>query len=103
LISIQAIVIRWRKGTPAEFWEEFSVDGKQMSYTAICTALTVERTEEAATIAKRARIDYGPDFEATFCYRKGGCRSVVMTDQRSIAKKAALLKAQGRYKSATDQ
>lgn len=86
-------------GAPADFWTEFSMDGRRMSYTAICALLTTERNDDAATVAKKARIDYGDDFGNHFSYRKGPNRFIVLKDDIAIAKKAAFLKKNGTYRT----
>lgn len=70
-----------------------------MSYTAICTLLAAERNDDAASIAKRARLDYGSDFDTYFNYRKGSNRLIVLRDDTAIAKKVAILKKNGTYRT----
>ena len=88
----QAVVERYREGTPEEFWAEFRDEkGKYLSYTAIVARLTAERVEENAAIAKRARTEYGDAFSSVFSYRKGSTR-IVMKDPTRIAIKYRQLK-----------
>ena len=78
------MVERFRRGTPEEFWHDFSDKGRYLSFTAIAARLTAERVEENGALAKRARLEYGDNFDSTFSYRKGSTH-IVMKDPTRIA------------------
>lgn len=79
------MVERFRRGTPEEFWHDFSDNkGRYLSFTAIAARLTAERVEENGRLAKRARIEYGDTFDSIFSYRKGSTH-MVMKDPTRIA------------------
>jgi uncharacterized protein YycO len=78
------VVERWRKGTPDQFWAEFSGDGKNMSFTAITKRLRQIRVTEDQELAEKARQEYGDSFATTFSYRRGG-NIYIMTDPTTIA------------------
>jgi hypothetical protein len=81
------VVERFRRGTPDEFWHDFTDNkGRYLSFTAIVARLTAERVEENRTLAKRARTEYGNTFDSVFSYRKG-CVYMVMKDPTRIANK----------------
>jgi hypothetical protein len=79
------VVERWRQGTPAEFWAEFSSDGKHLSFTAIVERLRLSRKAQDERISVIAKAEYGASFAEHFYYRKGGSTRV-MTDPAIIAK-----------------
>lgn len=79
------VVERWREGTPTQFWAEFSVDGKYMSFAAITKHLRQMRIAKDQKLAEKARQEYGDSFAATFSYRRGG-NIFIMTDPSTIAK-----------------
>jgi len=81
----------YRKGTPSEFWERFSVDGKTLSFTAIIAILRSERMVADAVLAEQVREEYGEDFEKEFSYRRGSER-LVMSKPCAIAKQYRKLK-----------
>jgi hypothetical protein len=78
------IVERWRKGTPNQFWAEFSVDGKHMTFSAITKCLCETRLADDKELAEVAKQEYGDLFAQTFSYRRGG-KVFIMTDPTSIA------------------
>jgi hypothetical protein len=87
LLSFQAVVECFRRGTPEDFWRKFMDDkGKYLSFTAIAARLTTERVKENQILAERARAEYGADFESQFSYRKGSVHKV-MKDPTMIAKR----------------
>ncbi|KAG1782527.1 hypothetical protein EV702DRAFT_961133 [Suillus placidus] len=61
----------WRVISPETFWEEFSVNGKQMCYTAVVAKLRDQRRISNQATVARAREEYGHRFPACFAYRKG--------------------------------
>lgn len=87
----QIIVSRWRQGSPADFWAEFSMDGKYLTYTAIVARLAQLREAEDATLAETARSEYGSAFADTFKYRRGS-NWFVMRKPSIIAKHYRALK-----------
>lgn len=91
LSVFQVIVSRWRQGSPAEFWAEFSVDGKYLTYTAIVARLAQQREAEDATLAEAALSEYGSAFAETFKYRRGS-QWFVMQKPSIIAKHYRALK-----------
>src|ERR1700722_14622627 len=83
----QVVVECWRRGTPEEFWQEFShVNGTPMTFTGISTCLRQQRLVQDKAIAERARNEYGAAFSHFFTYRRGD-RVLVMSDSSSIAKR----------------
>jgi hypothetical protein len=82
---VQMIVERWRQSSPADFWAEFSSEGKHLSFTAITERLRLSRKAEDERICELAKIEYGTLFAETFSYRKGGVTKV-MTDPAIVAK-----------------
>jgi hypothetical protein len=92
VVSSQAVVERFRRGTPEAFWQEFVDDkGRYLSFTAIAAHLTAECLEESRTLAKRARTEYGDEFDSMFSYRKGSAY-IVMKDPTKIANRYRQLK-----------
>ena len=86
-LAHQVIVERWRRGTPAQFWVEFSHDnGTHLSFTAICKCLRAQRHAEDEVLSEKARLEFGADFDIVFSYCQGG-RCVVMSDITTIANK----------------
>lgn len=58
-----------------------------MTYTAICNSLRDGRKNADEELAKRARREYGEEFEAKFSYRTSRSSTrVVMTKASAIAK-----------------
>jgi hypothetical protein len=81
------MVERWRKGTPEEFWQEFSHDnGRRMTFTAISRHLRQQRISEDNATAERAKAEYGPSFFEHFNYTHKN-QAMEMTDATSIAKR----------------
>ncbi|KAF8810339.1 hypothetical protein BYT27DRAFT_7092465 [Phlegmacium glaucopus] len=67
------IVQRWREGSEADFWKEFSDStGTRMNYTAIITRLKTLRVEENDQLTEQAKEEYGDHFASTFVYKKNG-------------------------------
>ncbi|KAF8812084.1 hypothetical protein BYT27DRAFT_7133573 [Phlegmacium glaucopus] len=67
------IVQRWREGSEADFWKDFSDStGTRMNYTAIINRLKALRVEENNRIAEQAKKEYGDCFASMFVYRKNG-------------------------------
>jgi len=85
------IVTRWRLGTEADFWKEFSDhSGNQMTYTGIVKTLKANRVkldEDLATLVKK---EYGSQFDKIFVYRKNGALHV-KTKPSEIAKQYRIL------------
>lgn len=87
IFLLQVVVEHWRKGTPAEFWAEFSnADGKPFSFTAISRSLREQRMAEDKELSQHAQAEYGNLFATFFQYRRGG-KTYVMSDDTSIANK----------------
>lgn len=87
IFTLQVVVERWRKGTPAEFWAEFSdADGKPFSFTAITRSLREQRMAQDKEVSKQAKYEYGDQFATLFTYRRGG-KIYIMSDDASIANK----------------
>jgi hypothetical protein len=81
----KVIVKRWRKGTPEQFWSEFSEDGRHLGYTAILAQLTQERTAEDRKLSEQAKMEFGNEFAAHFSYLKDGEKRV-LSKASSVAK-----------------
>ncbi|KIJ08193.1 hypothetical protein PAXINDRAFT_54741, partial [Paxillus involutus ATCC 200175] len=77
----RAIVHRYRQGTPEEFWQEFSVDGRRMSFTTIVTCLREDRKRESEQAARTAQ-----EGSVQFTYRKGN-QVHVLTKPSAIARR----------------
>lgn len=86
------ILDRWRKGTPEEFWAEFSVEGQKMPMTMIVKHLRAIRVEEDKVLADQARREYGASFDEHFFCRKGSIR-VPLSNSTAIAKRYRELKS----------
>jgi hypothetical protein len=81
------MVERWRKGTPEEFWQEFSHDnGSKMTFTAISQHLRQQRILEDKATAEQVKAEYGLRFSEHFNYHYKN-RVMEMTDAASIAKR----------------
>ncbi|KIM35215.1 hypothetical protein M413DRAFT_79626 [Hebeloma cylindrosporum] len=87
----KVLVKRWRKGTPDQFWEEFSEGGKPLGYKSILSRLAVQRKARNDMWAQKARDEFGSSFDNTFSYVKNGQRHV-KTKAGDIAKQYCLLK-----------
>lgn len=88
------MVKRWREGTPAEFWTEFSIEGKHLSYTMILQRLRKDRHQADVEIAEKAKGEYGSAFSEKFSYIQGGVR-MEMKDPTTIAKRYRELNKEG--------
>jgi hypothetical protein len=89
ILKIQYIVERWREGSEADFWQEFSdptgTTSTRMNYTAIVNRLKELRVEENGQLVEQARKEYGDRFASTFVYRKHG-QTHVMCKSADIAR-----------------
>jgi hypothetical protein len=71
------IIQRWRQGSEADFWRDFSdTSGQRLTYTAIIDRLAQERKESDNEMANRAKQEYGDRFSEVFWYKKNGVRCV---------------------------
>ncbi|KAJ7651101.1 hypothetical protein FB45DRAFT_780421 [Roridomyces roridus] len=88
------VVEHYRKGTPEEFWREFtSPSGTRMSYTAICKTLRENRQGDDEETVERIRREYGDSFKTTFTYRCSRTKGeVVMSKASAIVKHYERLK-----------
>ena len=85
------VVTRWRLGTEADFWKEFSDDsGNRMSYTGVVKTLKANRVKLDEEIAACAKKEYGSQFREIFVYRKNGALHV-KTKPSEIAKQYWIL------------
>lgn len=81
------ILERWCKGTPEEFWAEFSdSSGKNLPMTKILKGLRAARVAEDIALAERARQEYGASFGQHFFSRQGS-NLVPLTKPTAIAKR----------------
>jgi len=81
------IALRWHRDTPENFWREFSEpNGQHWSYTKILNTLQQQRKEENEVLARRAQEEAGGGFATEYSYRKGGKRSISLTDSAAIAR-----------------
>ena len=88
---IQMIVARWRLGSEADFWKEFSDDsGNQMTYTGVVKTLKANRVKLDEEVAAFAKKEYGSQFREIFVYRKNGALHV-KTKPSEIAKQYRIL------------
>jgi hypothetical protein len=85
------LVTRWRKGTPEDFWAEFSEGGKPLGYKSILRRLAAERKATNERLHHQARNEFGTAFATMFSYMKNGQRHV-KTKASDIAKQYVLLK-----------
>ena len=69
---LQDVIKRYRQGTPEQFWEKFSQNGKRMSFTAIDSHLCLIRKEEKDRATEEARVKLGASFDSVCSYRMGG-------------------------------
>jgi hypothetical protein len=89
---VKVIVKRWRQGSEADFWREFSTaSGQRLMYTAIVDRLAQARKENDSEMASRAKQEYGDEFPKVFCYKKNGACFVKVKDCH-IAKQYRKLK-----------
>jgi len=80
------IVTRWRLGSEADFWKEFSDgNGNQMTYTGVVKTLKANRVELDENLAATAKREYGNQFKEIFVYKKNGALHV-KTKPSEIAK-----------------
>lgn len=89
--NVQILVQCWRKGSPEEFWSEFSENGKRLGYKAILARLAAERMAEDEHLSQLAKEEYGDQFSAVFSYIKGG-RQIVKVKAADIAKQYRTIK-----------
>ncbi|KAG2115289.1 uncharacterized protein F5147DRAFT_569635 [Suillus discolor] len=83
---VSAYVVEcYREGTKAQFWEEFSADGKCMTYTVIVQKLCAKRKMALAAAVEHACKEYGDKFNDLFTYWKGG-EEHVMVKPSAVAK-----------------
>jgi hypothetical protein len=94
-IFLQDIIHRYRQSTPENFWNEFSVDGHRMSFTAVVAELRKQRKNNNQHIVALAHKEFGELFDSNFSYRKGG-DSYVMADASAIARQYQRLKEEQR-------
>ena len=86
------IVVRWRQGSEADFWKDFTDnEGNRMTYTAIVKKLTANRLRSDAEVAKQAKEEFGNRFNEVFIYRKNGVKHV-KTKAADIAKQYRVIK-----------
>ena len=90
----QDIILRYRQGSPEQFWAEFSADGEHMKFTSIIQKLRDMRKSAYCDVERQARETYGPEFDAHFTYRRGG-KEYVMTKPSAIAKRYGELTGNG--------
>jgi hypothetical protein len=94
ILKIQYIVERWREGSEADFWQEFSDStGTRVNYTAIVNRLKELRVEENGQLAEQAKKEYGDRFASMFVYRKHG-QVHVMSKSADIARMYQKLRAE---------
>ncbi|KIK33585.1 hypothetical protein CY34DRAFT_99330, partial [Suillus luteus UH-Slu-Lm8-n1] len=62
------VVHRYRQSTSEAFWTEFSVDGRNMSFTAIIAALQKQCQVDKQDIVATACEEYGEEFDVKFSY-----------------------------------
>ena len=86
----------YQQRTSTEFWNEFSNDGKRMSFTEISAALRAQRDIHATQLASEARKRFGNGarFAELFGYKKTG-QTRVQTKDAAIAKRYEKLLAKG--------
>ena len=84
----------YMEGSTKDFWQEFSVDGKGMSWSTVTAWLRKQRHARNAEIAGHAHQEYGTCFNEVFCYSKGG-RDVVMVKDQAIMEQYVELKQMG--------
>ncbi|KAF9046754.1 hypothetical protein BJ165DRAFT_1474000 [Panaeolus papilionaceus] len=85
------IVARWRWLSHEEFWQDFTHDGTHMAFSSMTTHLSAIRAREDKQLAERARLEYGDQFAAVFCYSKEG-HQIVKTRNLDIAKQFRKIK-----------
>ncbi|KAG2739599.1 hypothetical protein P692DRAFT_201729417 [Suillus brevipes Sb2] len=80
------VVTRYRQSTVEDFWKEFSVDGSNMTFTAIVAELRRQRKNDKQDLVARAHQEYGDTFDSNFSYRKGN-DTLIMTDPSAICRR----------------
>jgi len=94
ILWIQYIVQRWREGSEANFWKEFSDStGTRMNYTTIINRLKVLRVGGNDQLAEQAKEEYGDRFTSMFVYKKNG-QVHVMCKSADIARMYQKLRAE---------
>ena len=87
VVLAQVLVQCFRRGSPQEFWSEFTTPaGKPLSYTAIVRQLQEQHEAADLILAEKARQEYGNRFNDVFSYRGRGSEQVVMSKTSDIAK-----------------
>lgn len=83
---------RYQASTAENFWEEYTVDNKRMTFTAISTRLRSERKEDDERVADLAKTEYyGQKWVEAFSYMKGG-KKMMMMKSTDIARRYRELK-----------
>ncbi|KAG1781377.1 hypothetical protein EV702DRAFT_962780 [Suillus placidus] len=90
----QDIIQCYRQSSPEAFWAKFSIDGECMTFTAIIQKLHNTRKEVHSCIVQQAHKEFGPTFDASFTYQRGG-REYVMTKPSTIVKRYIELTGKG--------
>ena len=80
------LVHRFQRGSPKDFWSEFTTAGKPLSYTAIVRRLQEQHEAADLILTEKARQEYGDTFNNVFSYRGRGSEQVVMSKTSDIAK-----------------
>jgi hypothetical protein len=87
VVLAQVLVQCFHRGSPKEFWSEFTTPaGKPLSYTAIVRWLQEQRDAADLILAEKAQQEYGDTFNKVFSYRGHGSQQVVMSKTSDIAK-----------------
>ncbi|KAG1756882.1 uncharacterized protein EDB91DRAFT_1041503 [Suillus paluster] len=82
----QAVVMRYRQGSPQEFWTEFSsMKGEQLKFTAIVDKLRGECMAADAALTQRAHEEFHAEFSDLLTYHRGG-------EQHVTSKPSAIVK-----------
>ncbi|CAA7260797.1 unnamed protein product [Cyclocybe aegerita] len=81
----KVLIKEWRRGSPDEFWVQFTVDGKPLRYKAILDKLAEQQGMENDKLCESAKLEYGEQFSSVFSYTKNG-RKFVKTKASDIAK-----------------
>ena len=89
--NVQILVQHWRKGSPEEFWSQFSENGKRLGYKTILACLAAERMAEAEHLSQLAKEEYGDQFSIVFSYIKSG-RQIVKVKAADIVKQYRTIK-----------
>ncbi|KAG1781313.1 hypothetical protein EV702DRAFT_1193492 [Suillus placidus] len=88
---LQDVISRYRQSTPANFWEEFLVNDREMNFMKIVSELRRQHNTSKDDIVMRAHKEFGNAFDSLFWYRKGD-KTYVMTDKSAIARHYQQLK-----------